>query len=155
MVPEAVKGKQTLVALYSLEMQAYSRMPVMTFGMQSLFNLSDISFGLTFPSRLIRYAIAPETFGEAWSGIGQYHLTKRKVELAMDVPSRDLVEFGLPIKVERTSSPGAQMSTTDPKLENHALESSMAVAPTVTNDGIFAGIDPYASFREFPAEATT
>ena len=45
----------------------------------------------------------------------------------------------LPIQSEVTPTPGALMSTQDPKFENDAKESVIVVAPTVIADGSLAG----------------
>ena len=50
-----------------------------------------------------------------------------------------------------TFSPGANKSTTLPKLENDALESEMVLAPTVIADSARAGEVSLASTLSFPA----
>lgn len=58
---------------------------------------------------------------------------------------------GDPIQALMTSTPGAKISTTAPKLLNEALASVIVVAPTVTACGTCAGEVFLASLLSFPA----
>lgn len=60
-----------------------------------------------------------------------------------------------PIHEDRTLTPGAKMSTTDPKLENEARLSLMSMAPTVMANGSEAGDLVEAWTFSFPAATTT
>src|ERR1051325_186298 len=57
----------------------------------------------------------------------------------------------LPFQAEVIESPGAKRSTTDPKLENQAIESLMSDAPTVSAAATWAGEVLPASVLLFPA----
>jgi hypothetical protein len=57
----------------------------------------------------------------------------------------------LPIQSEVMFTPGALISTQEPKLENEANPSVMVVAPTVIADGSLAGENVHALTLLFPA----
>jgi hypothetical protein len=57
----------------------------------------------------------------------------------------------LPIQVDRMLTPGAKMSTMEPKLEKEAILSLLSVAPTVKTVGSEAGETLAASWASLPA----
>lgn len=65
--------------------------------------------------------------------------------------SRSELTVVLPIHELITDCPGANTSTTEPKLEKDARASAMVVAPTVMADGARAGEVEPASKLSFPA----
>lgn len=69
----------------------------------------------------------------------------------MDVPEIVLVSSGVLIQVLVTLTPGAMISTTDPKLEKLAKLSAESEAATVQAEGSEAGDERPAGCIEFPA----
>ena len=69
----------------------------------------------------------------------------------MDVPEIVLVAVVLPIHALVTSRPGANISTTAPKLEKEARASAIVEAPMVLAVGTREGLMLAASVLEFPA----
>lgn len=68
-----------------------------------------------------------------------------------EMHEKDRHTVGLPIQALMMSWPGANKSTTDPKLEKDALASAMVVAPIVLAEGARAGEVLRASVLELPA----
>ena len=69
----------------------------------------------------------------------------------MDVPEMVLVAVLEPIQALRMLTPGAQTSTTEPKLEKEAFLLEESTAPTVFAEAARAGDVVEASTFELPA----
>src|SRR5688572_20552717 len=71
--------------------------------------------------------------------------------LAIEVPEIDWVALSLPMLAPRMLTPGAKMSTQEPKFENEARLSASSLAATVMADGSLAGDVLHASWLSLPA----
>ena len=102
--------------------------------MEPLISADATAAGVAILLALKNTAAAPETWG-----------------VAIDVPLMVFVAVALVFHADVMPTPGALMSTQEPKFENDARASLVAVAPTVSAAGVRAGDVLHALALSFPA----
>lgn len=152
------------------------RIPVIAFLTLRDLRVVLISAGDWLPCELIKYATKPATWGVAWCFAFKHQMLSRwsihcwtyhwcpwndvrgldqNVNIFRQNREENWHTSVLPIQALVISTPGAKISTTDPKFENEAISSAIVVAPTVFAEGARAGLVSPASTPSFPAATVT